>query len=59
MVGRQTASKYLEKIVQAGLLSKVKMGRDNYYVNTRLVNLFVSHNSDVETDAVSVESITQ
>ena len=41
MVTRQTASKYLEKIVREGLLKKTRLGKENYYINTQLVNVFV------------------
>lgn len=40
-VSRQTASKYLDKIVGLGLLKKEKLGKENYYVNTRLRNMFI------------------
>lgn len=40
MVGRKSATKYLDTIVAAGLLSKIKMGRENYYMNDRLADLF-------------------
>lgn len=43
-VQRKTASKYLDMIVEAGLLEKVKLGTSNYYVNTRLVELFTQVN---------------
>ena len=46
MIGRQTAAKYLDKIVDAGLLTKQKMGRDNYYINTKLVDLFINVGKD-------------
>lgn len=39
---RMTATKYLDTIVDAGLLEKRKMGRENYYVNMRLMALFVN-----------------
>ena len=42
-VQRLTAAKYLDKIVELGLLKKVKVGRTNYYINQKLVNLFVNH----------------
>lgn len=42
MVQRKTAAKYLEKIVQAGLLEKMKLGRSNYYINKELLDLFIS-----------------
>lgn len=42
-VKRLTATKYLDKIVNLGLLTLEKVGRKNYYVNSRLVNLLVNH----------------
>ncbi len=41
-VQRKTASKYLEMIVGTGLLEKVKVGRENFYINTKLFNLFLN-----------------
>jgi len=35
-VTRKTASKYLDDLVRLGLLSKHKMGKDNYYLNDAL-----------------------
>ncbi len=42
-VSRPTAAKYLDAIVKLGLLEKVKVGRSNYYVNQKLVDLFINH----------------
>lgn len=39
-VTRQTASRYLDAIVQLGLLSKHKIGKENYYLNEPLFLLF-------------------
>lgn len=41
-VSRQTASKYLDKLTEIGLLKKERMGKENYYINTRLMELFLS-----------------
>lgn len=38
-VGRITATKYLEALTKLGLMHKTKIGRDNYYMNTGLVDL--------------------
>lgn len=57
MQNRQTAAKYLDRIVAEGLLNKFKFGRENYYVNTRLVNLFVNH-KDSSDNATTIESVT-
>ena len=35
-VSRLTATKYLDALVTAGFVQKVKVGRSNYYVNTQL-----------------------
>lgn len=41
LVKRKTAAKYLDMIVNEGLLEKKRIGNTNYYINTALVNLFV------------------
>ena len=38
-VTRQTASTYLNQLVEAGLLEYEKIGRESIYKNTRLINL--------------------
>ena len=43
MVKRLAASRYLEKIVDLGLVEKAKIGRVNYYINAKLVDLFLNH----------------
>lgn len=40
-VSRPTATKYLEQLVEVGLLSKQVTGRNNYYINIALVQLFL------------------
>ncbi|MGP1508582.1 MAG: hypothetical protein ACTTJW_06885 [Sphaerochaeta sp.] len=41
-VSRFTAAKYLDDIVELGLLSKIKIGKTNYYMNDRLAELFIN-----------------
>ena len=41
-VTRQTAAKYLNSLVEAGLLEFEKIGRESIYKNTRLINLLRS-----------------
>ena len=41
-IDRRTASDYLERIVSLKLLYKEKIGRENYYINTELLDLFLS-----------------
>ncbi len=38
-VSRPTATRYLDELVRIGILSKRKLGRDTYYINTDLYNL--------------------
>ena len=53
-VSRQTASKYLDRIVALGLLKKEKMGKENYYINTRLMNLFIEFGQYKSTEPAEV-----
>lgn len=41
-VSRPTATKYLDTLASAGFLEKQRIGRNNYYMNQRLVALFVA-----------------
>ena len=45
-VTRLTATKYLDQLVEKGLLEKQKVGRSNYYINNPLCDLF-ARNPDV------------
>ncbi len=40
-VSRNTAVKYLNMIMESDLLFKIRVGRQNYYINKELVELFV------------------
>ena len=42
-VSRPTASKYLEELVKKGYLQKVRQGRDNYYINSALLQLLIGN----------------
>ena len=46
-ITRKTAAKYLDELAKIGLLSKQKIGRDSYYINTDLYNLLGNINSNV------------
>lgn len=59
MVQRKTASKYLDKIVKVGLLEKLKIGRENYYINTRLRNLFLNYSDLTDRNGDTIESIVK
>ena len=57
MVLRKTATKYLNMIVDTGLLHKVKIGKTNYYINTALVELFINR-AKVIADIETIESVS-
>jgi Fic family protein len=40
-VTRQTAAKYLDQLAETGFVEKHQQGRNNYYVNTPLIELFL------------------
>ena len=56
-ISRQTASKYLDKIVFTGLLEKIKLGRENYYVNKGLMALFLMGSIENIEETDTIESI--
>ncbi len=41
-VQRKTSSKYLNELVNIGILQKHKIGRENYYINTKLYDLLLN-----------------
>lgn len=56
MVERRTASKYLNMIVNQGLLKKEKIGNVNYYINVGLVSLFINH-TELSNNTPVIESV--
>src|SRR6056297_2502959 len=42
-VSRPTATKYLDELSNAGFLDKVKQGRNNYYINQRLLDIMTDN----------------
>ena len=40
-VSRQTAARYLDTLAAHGLVEKVQVGRNNYFINAKLVRLFL------------------
>lgn len=47
-VSRPTATKYLDELAEGGLLAKQRIGRNNYYINQRLVALFLDRTGPAE-----------
>lgn len=58
LLSRQTSAKYLDRIVDVGLLTKMKFGRENYYINDRLMKLFLNH-SEGTVPSVTIESVSE
>ena len=57
-VSRQTAAKYLDRHASLGLLQKERMGKENYYINTKLMELFLTFSEQQEADNTDgVESV--
>lgn len=57
-VSRQTAAKYLDRLASLGLLQKERMGKENYYINTKLMELVLTFSEQQEADNTDgVESV--
>ena len=57
MVQRKTATKYLDMIVETGLLEKIKIWKTNYYINTALMDLFINRQIESEQKTDIIESV--
>jgi Fic family protein len=49
-VTRLTASRYLEKLAEGGILKKVKLGRSNFYINVRLFAILAAGPAPLTAD---------
>ena len=58
MVQRKTAAKYLNMMVDAKVLVVVKIGRENYYINHALMDLFLNQGSALPRQDGAIESVT-
>ena len=45
-VSRQTAARHLDELAQRGFVQKHQAGRNNYYINADLVELFLEASED-------------
>lgn len=60
MVSRITANRYLNTLVETGLIERVKIGRSYYYMNLPLINLFMSISDSGPSETVApVESVSE
>ena len=55
-MSRPTANSYLNQLIKAGFLSKIKLGKENFYMNNELfefiTNAFHSK-ADIEADEIN------
>ena len=58
MVQRKTAAKYLNMMVEERVLIVVKIGRENYYINHALMDLFLNQVSALPRQDEMIESAT-
>lgn len=58
-VTRPTATSYLNQLVDAGFLTKIKLGRDNFYLNVKLFNLLMNafHFEPIESSQNQIATI--
>lgn len=57
-ITRPTAISYLNQLIEDGILTKLKLGRDNYYINVELYSLIINafhHGSGKPTDTIVTE----
>src|SRR5574344_58333 len=52
-VKRLTAAKYLDMLVELELLKKIKVGIENYYLNTKLIDLFMNFSVVVQDNEIN------
>ena len=58
MVQRKTAAKYLNMMVDAKVLVVVRIGRENYYINHALMDLFLNQGFALPRQGGAIESVT-
>lgn len=60
MVSRVTANRYLNSLLETGLVDRVKLGKAYYYMNIPLMNLFMNVSDSSSDDGVMpIESVSQ
>lgn len=57
MVGRKTAAKYFDMIVELNLLDKIRVKKDNYYINSQLIDLLLNYQSYSNSVFDTIESV--
>ncbi len=60
MVSRITANRYLNALVETGLIERIKIGRSYYYMNLPLINLFMSVSDSNHFGGIApIESVSE
>lgn len=60
MVSRPTATRYLNSLVEMGLVNRITVGRTHYYMNMPLMNLFLNvSDTQSKEDVQTIESISE
>lgn len=60
MVSRITANRYLNALVETGLIERIKIGRSYYYMNLPLINLFMSVSDSNHVGSIApIESVSE
>ncbi len=59
MVSRVTANRYLNSLLETGLVDRVKLGKAYYYMNIPLMNLFMNVSDSSSDDVMPIESVSQ
>lgn len=59
MVSRVTASRYLNSLLETGLIERVKVGKAFYYMNIPLMDLFINATQLSEENVMPIESVTE
>lgn len=60
MVSRMTANRYLNALVETGLIERIKIGRSYYYMNLPLMNLFISVSDSNPSETIApIESVSE
>ncbi len=60
VVSRPTATRYLNGLVETGLIEKIKSGRTHYYMNLPLIDLFLSVSDSEPSNTIPpIESVSE
>lgn len=58
-IARKTASRHLDQLCETGLITKNKIGKENYYFNNDLIDLLINVGSLKKEDAEQINIVTK